>query len=41
MIQGLIVLIVSTDVIALRILRRGGTLLLLRRRPPPAEEAET
>jgi ABC-type uncharacterized transport system permease subunit len=40
MIQGLIVLIVSTDVIALRILRRGGSLMLLRRRPAPAEEAE-
>jgi general nucleoside transport system permease protein len=41
MIQGLIVLIVSTDVIALRVLRRGGSLLLLRRRPAPAEETET
>ena len=41
MIQGLIVLIVSTDVIALRILRRGGSLLLLRRRQAPAEEAES
>jgi ABC-type uncharacterized transport system permease subunit len=40
MIQGLIVLIVSTDVIAVRILRRGGSLMLLRRRPAPAEEAE-
>jgi simple sugar transport system permease protein len=40
MIQGLIVLIVSTDVIALRILRRGGSLMLLRRRPAPAEETE-
>ena len=40
MIQGLIVLIVSTDVIALRILRRGGSLMLLRRRPAPAEEPE-
>jgi simple sugar transport system permease protein len=41
MIQGLIVLIVSTDVIALRILRRGGSLVLLRRRPAPADEAES
>jgi ABC-type uncharacterized transport system permease subunit len=41
MIQGLIVLIVSTDVIAVRLLRRGSSLLLLRRRPAPAEEAET
>jgi general nucleoside transport system permease protein len=41
MIQGLIVLIVSTDVIALRILRRGGSLLLLRRSPAPAEEADS
>jgi simple sugar transport system permease protein len=40
MIQGLIVLMVSTDVIALRILRRGGSLMLLRRRPAPAEESE-
>jgi general nucleoside transport system permease protein len=40
MIQGLIVLIVSTDVIAVRLLRRGGSLLLLRRRPAPAEEGE-
>jgi ABC-type uncharacterized transport system permease subunit len=40
MIQGLIVLIVSTDVIALRILRRTGSLMLLRRRPAPAEETE-
>jgi simple sugar transport system permease protein len=40
-IQGLIVLIVSTDVIALRILRRGGSLILLRRRPVPAEEPES
>jgi ABC-type uncharacterized transport system permease subunit len=40
MIQGLIVLIVSTDVIAVRILRRGGSLMLLRRRPAPAEEAD-
>ena len=39
-IQGLIVLIVSTDVIALRILRRGGSLLLLRRKPEPAAEKE-
>jgi simple sugar transport system permease protein len=41
MIQGLIVLIVSTDVIALRILRRSSSLLLLRRRPAPAEEADS
>jgi ABC-type uncharacterized transport system permease subunit len=40
MIQGLIILIVSTDVIALRILRRGGSLVLLRRKPAPAEETE-
>jgi ABC-type uncharacterized transport system permease subunit len=40
MIQGLIVLIVSTDVIALGILRRTGSLMLLRRRPAPAEETE-
>jgi simple sugar transport system permease protein len=40
MIQGLIILIVSTDVIALRILRRGGSLMLLRRRSAPAEESE-
>jgi simple sugar transport system permease protein len=39
-IQGLIVLIVSTDVIALRILRRGGSLILLRRKPPAAPEKE-
>ena len=39
-IQGLVVLIVSTDVIALRILRRGGSLVLLRRKPPPAAEKE-
>jgi len=39
-IQGLIVLIVSTDVIALRILRRGGSLILLRRKPPPTPEKE-
>jgi ABC-type uncharacterized transport system permease subunit len=39
MIQGLVVLIVSTDVIALRILRRGGSLFVPRRRSPaPAEE---
>jgi len=38
MIQGLIVLIVSTDVIAVRILRRGSSLLLLRRRPAAAAE---
>jgi ABC-type uncharacterized transport system permease subunit len=37
-IQGLVVLIVSTDVIALRILRRGGSLLLLRRRPEQVEK---
>jgi hypothetical protein len=41
MIQGLIVLIVSTDVLAVRILRRGSSLLLLRRRPAPAEETES
>jgi ABC-type uncharacterized transport system permease subunit len=40
MIQGLIVLMVSTDVIALRILRRGGSLMLLRRRPARIEETE-
>jgi general nucleoside transport system permease protein len=40
MIQGLIVLIVSTDVIALGILRRTGSLMLLRRRPAPTEETE-
>jgi len=39
-IQGLIVLIVSTDVIALRILRRGGSLVLLRRKPQPEPEKE-
>jgi simple sugar transport system permease protein len=39
-IQGLIVLIVSTDVIALRILRRSGSLLLLRRKPPATAEKE-
>jgi general nucleoside transport system permease protein len=39
-IQGLIVLMVSTDVIALRILRRGGSLVLLRRKPAPAPEKE-
>jgi general nucleoside transport system permease protein len=39
MIQGLVVLIVSTDVIALRILRRGGALVPFRRKPPPEEEA--
>ena len=39
-IQGLVVLIVSTDVIALRILRRGGSLVLLRRKLPPAAEKE-
>jgi general nucleoside transport system permease protein len=39
-IQGLIVLIVSTDVIALRILRRGGSLVLLRRKPPAEPEKE-
>jgi simple sugar transport system permease protein len=39
-IQGLIVLIVSTDVIALRILRRGGSLVLLRRKPEAAPEKE-
>jgi len=41
MIQGLVVLIVSTDVIALRILRRGGALNPFRRRPAPAEEEAT
>ena len=40
-IQGLIVLMVSTDVIAMRILRRGGSLLLVRRKPAPAEEGES
>jgi ABC-type uncharacterized transport system permease subunit len=40
-IQGLIVLIVSTDVIALRILRRGGSLVLLRRKPAASAEKET
>jgi simple sugar transport system permease protein len=39
-IQGLIVLIVSTDVIALRILRRGGSLVLLRRKPQSEPEKE-
>jgi general nucleoside transport system permease protein len=39
-IQGLVVLIVSTDVIALRILRRGGSLVLLRRKPPEPAEKE-
>jgi general nucleoside transport system permease protein len=38
MIQGLVVLIVSTDVIALRILRRGGALIPGRRRPASPEE---
>jgi general nucleoside transport system permease protein len=40
MIQGLIVLIVSTDVLAVRLLRRGSSLLPVRRRPAPAEEGE-
>jgi simple sugar transport system permease protein len=39
-IQGLVVLIVSTDVIALRILRRTGSLMLLRRKPAAAPEKE-
>jgi hypothetical protein len=38
MIQGLIVLMVSTDVIALRILRRGR-MLVPGRRKPVAEES--
>jgi hypothetical protein len=41
MIQGLIVLMVSTDMIALRLLRHGRGLVPGRRRPaaePPAEE---
>jgi simple sugar transport system permease protein len=42
MIQGLVVLIVSTDVIALRILRRSGSLLLMRRKPvAEPKEAES
>jgi ABC-type uncharacterized transport system permease subunit len=40
-IQGLIVLIVSTDVIALGVLRRGRSLLHVRQKAPPAEEAES
>jgi general nucleoside transport system permease protein len=39
-IQGLVVLVVSADVLVLGVLRRGRGLLLRRRRPAPVPEAE-
>jgi simple sugar transport system permease protein len=40
LIEGLIVLVVSTDVIALRLLRGGRSLIPRRRRAAPAPEPE-